>query len=110
LLRLPAFGLDLGWVRCVSRVAAWPRLRLCPCRRVCPCRRDGAFRGHPRVTATDIRRRAWPVTLDLCLALWRRRWSGRVLELLADGGLARLVMVVLIPQSQLLIRAGIALA
>jgi hypothetical protein len=32
-----------------------------------------------------------------------------VLELLADGRFARLVMVVLVPKSQLLIRAGIAL-
>jgi hypothetical protein len=94
-------------------VAAWRRLRLSPRRRLSPCRRDGAF-GHPRVTATDIRpRRAWPVTLDLRLALWRRRrrrLCRRVLELFADGRLARLVMVVLVPKSQLLIRAWIALA
>ena len=111
-LRIPSWRLRRGARR--RPVGLLPRVRPGPCRRLCPCRRDGAFRRHPRATATDIRpRRAWPVTLDLRLALWRRRLSRRlswrVLELLADGRLARLVMVVLVPKSQLLIRARIAL-
>jgi hypothetical protein len=102
LRRLPPFG--LGWVHCVSRVAAWRRMRLCP------SRRDSTFRGCQRVAATAIRRRRTsPVTLGLRLTLRRRRFSRRVLELLTDDGIARLVMVILVPQSQLLIPMRIAL-
>jgi hypothetical protein len=86
--------------------------------RLCPSRRDSAFRGHRRATATDIRpRRTLLGTLGLRLALWQslcgRRVAGLLsrwmLELLADGRLARLVMVVLVPKSLLLIPTGIAL-
>jgi hypothetical protein len=78
--------------------------------RLCPSGRDRILYGHRRVTTMHIRpRRTLPVTLGLRLALRWRLLSGRVLELLADGRLARLVMVVLVPKSQLLIRAGIAL-
>jgi hypothetical protein len=50
-----------------------------------------------------------PVTLGLRLALRLSGLSRRVLELLADGRLARLVMVVLVLKSQLLIHTGIPL-
>src|ERR1700730_8691253 len=91
-------------MRCLSWVSAWRRMRLCP------CGRDSTLYGHRRVTTTAIRpRRALPVTLGLRLAPWWCLLSRRVLELLADGRLARLVMVVLVPKSQLLIHTGIAL-
>src|SRR3984893_1626458 len=82
-------------MRCLNWVSAWRRMRLY---------------GHRRVTTTDIRpRRTLPVTLGLRLALWWCLLSRRVLELLADGRFARLIMVVLVLKSQLLIPTGIAL-
>src|ERR1700730_1823784 len=91
-------------MRCLSWVSAWRRMRLCP------CGRDSTLYGHRRVTTTDIRpRRTLPFTLGLRLALWWCLLSRWVLELLADGRLARLIMIVLVPKSQLLIRTGIAL-
>src|SRR3984893_10180150 len=82
-------------MRCLSWVSAW---------------RDSTLYGHRRVTTTDIRpRRTLPFTLGLRLALWWCLLSRWVLELLADGRFARLVMVVLVLKSQLLIPTRIAL-
>src|SRR3984893_1015667 len=82
-------------MRCLSWVSAWRRMRLY---------------GHRRVTTTEIPpRRTLPVTLGLRLALWWCFLSRWVLQLLADGRLARLVMVVLVLKSQLPIPTRIAL-
>ena len=100
LRRGPAFG--LGSARFVGCSAVRRRPRFWP------AGRDGAFRRR-HVIATDIRRRCTsPVTLGLRLARGRRL-TRRLLILLADDRLTRLVMVVLAPQRELLINAGVAI-
>jgi hypothetical protein len=78
--------------------------------RFCASRGDGAFSSARRPTVTAIRWwRILPVALELPLALCQRRLTRRLLILLADEHLARLVVVVLVSQEQLLIDTRIAI-
>ena len=79
-------------------------------RRLHPSPRDSAFPGHRRVLTTGLRpRRTWSVALALHLAMGWRLLRREVLDLLTDGRLAGLVVVVLSLKSQLLIPTRIAL-
>ena len=83
----------------------------CLASRFCASRGNGALSSDRCTTVTAIRRwRILPVALELPPALCQRRLTRRLLILLADERLARLVVVVLVSQEPLLIDTGITIS